>query len=298
MTRAVLLMTGLLLLAFAPTVTAQSEATDQQSPPSIIPILASSELAVGPNRFLFSLTDAQGRLIAAPDVPVRLSFYDGSANPDEVAFEADSRFLWAIEDVNGLYASNVTYPHAGRWGTRFEATFPDGSSETVRVDYDVRETSSTPAIGAPAPALKTPTADDVGGDLNLISTDPEPLERMYELSLDEAIAADAPLVVAFVTPAFCTSATCGPTIDKVKAVALAHPEVNFVHLEPYVMAVQDGRLQPVLSGEGYLQPAPWTDAWGLLTEPFVVVVAADGTVQAKFEGAITTEELEAALAGL
>jgi hypothetical protein len=270
-----------------------------QEGPDIIPVLASSELAAGPNRFLFSLTDREGTLVAAPDVAVQLRFYDAAAaDPEAVVFESPARFLWAIEDVRGLYAAAADFPHAGRWGTRFDVTFPDGRTETVRVDYDVRETSSTPAIGAPGPAVDTPTAESVGGDLPQISTDPEPVERLYELSIAEAVTAGAPAIIAFVTPAFCQSATCGPTLDKVKEVAAAHPEVNVVHVEPYVMAMQESGLQPVLSAEGYLQAAPWTEAWGLRTEPFVAVVDAAGDVQAKFEGAITVEELEAALDSL
>jgi hypothetical protein len=269
-----------------------------QDAPSIIPVLASSELSQGPNRFLFSLTDRQGELIAAPDVDVRLEFFDAEANPEAVAFETDARFLWAIEGVRGLYASDVDYPSAGRWGTRFHATFPDGREETVRVDYDVQETSSTPAIGAAAPAIDTPTAADVGGDLSQLSTDPEPLDRLYELSIADAVAAEAPAIIAFVTPGFCQTATCGPTLEKVKAVAIEHPEVNVVHVEPYVMHVQDGMLQPLLSEEGWLQSAPWTEAWGLRTEPYVVVIDAEGIVRAKFEGAITVEEIDQALGAL
>ncbi len=291
MTRlALLVATLLLLIASAPAAA--------QDVPNIIPVLASSEIAQGPNRFLFSLTDPQGQLLAAPDVEVKLRFYDDEADPEAVVFEADSRFLWAIEGVRGLYASDVEFPHAGRWGTRFDATFPDGRTETVRVDYDVRETTSTPPIGEPAPLIDTPTAQDVGGDLSLISSDPDPVARFYETSIYDAIEADAPAVISFVTPSFCQTATCGPTLEKVKAVAEGHPEVNFVHVEPYVMHVQNDYLQPLLSEEGQLQSAPWTVVWGLLTEPYVVVLDADGVVRAKFEGAITTEELEDALAAL
>jgi hypothetical protein len=269
-----------------------------QEGPNVIPVLASSELAVGPNRFLFSLTDRAGALVAAPDVAVRLRFYDDAADPEAIVFETPARFLWAIEDVRGLYAADAEFPRAGRWGTRFDVTFPDGREETVRVDYDVQETSSTPAIGSPAPAVDSPTAADVGGDLAQISTDMEPVQRFYDLSIADAVTAGAPAVIAFATPAFCQSATCGPTLEKVKEVAASHPDVNFVNVEPYVMAMQDGRLQPVLTAEGYLQAAPWTEAWGLRTEPFVTVVDAAGKVQAKFEGAITVEELVAALDAL
>jgi hypothetical protein len=267
-----------------------------QDVPAIIPVLASSEIAQGPNRFLFSLTDPQGTLLAGPDVEVRLEFYDDESDPEAVAFESDSRFLWAIEDVRGLYAADVDFPSPGRWGTRFYATFPDGRTETVRVDYDVWAETMTPAIGAPAPLIDTPTSADVAGDLSLISSDPEPVERFYELSILDAIGSGKPAVIAFVTPAFCQTATCGPTLEKVKAVAHDHPgDVDFVHVEPYLMQVRDGYLQPVLSAEGWLQSAPWTERYGLRTEPYVIVIDAEGLVRAKFEGAITVEELEDAL---
>ena len=190
----------------------------------------------------------------------------------------------------------MDFPAAGRWGTRFYATFPDGTTETVRVDYDVWEETSTPQLGAPAPLIDTPTAEDVGGDLSRISSDPEPVPRFYEKSILDAIEDDIPAVISFVTPAFCQTATCGPTIEKVKEVAASHPQdVNFVHVEPYLMWVKDGYLQPLLSEDGQLQSAPWTERYGLRTEPYVIVLDAEGLVRAKFEGAITVQELEDAL---
>jgi hypothetical protein len=275
-----------------------------QDVPDVIPVLASSELAQGPNRFLFSLANQQNQPVAAPDVTVRLEFYDASNNPEAVAFEADSRFLWAVEDLSGLYASDVDFPHPGIWGTRFYATFPDGRTEIIPpVDkdplvYNVMETTTTPPLGSVAPIVNSPTSAEVDGDLSLISSDPEPVERFYELSILEAVEADAPAVISFVTPAFCQSATCGPTLEKVKSVAESHPDVNFVHVEPYRMHVQNEYLQPLLSEEGQLQAAPWTIVYGLRTEPYVVVLDADGIVRAKFEGALTVEEIEAALAAL
>jgi len=289
-------MNRLTALASALLLTLAAVPVAAQTVPNIIPVLASSEIAQGENRFLFSLTDPAGELLAAPDVEVRLEFFDDDADPEKVVFESDSRFLWAIEGVRGLYAADIEFPHAGRWGTRFHATFPDGTSETVRVDYDVREETTTPSIGSAAPAVDSPTAADVGGDLRQITSDPNPVERFYDLSILDAIEDDKPAVIAFVTPAFCQSGTCGPTIDKVKEVAASHPaDVNFVHVEPYVMWLKDGYLQPRLSDEGWLQSAPWTEAYGLRTEPYVMVLDAAGLIRGKFEGAITVEELEDAL---
>ena len=264
----------------------------------IVPILGSSELAKGPNRFLFSLTDRANKLVAAPDVSVHLSFFDNAASADAVAFEADSRFLWAIEGERGLYVANITFPRAGRWGTRFDATFPDGRKETVRADYDVLETTSTPAIGAPAPSVDTPTVADFGGNLRAVTTDASPNPRFYELSISDALAAGKPFVVAFATPAFCQTQLCGPTLETVKSVASDFPGITFINVEPYVMAMNGQSLQPVLTSQGELQPAPWTTAWGLVSEPFIAIVDAEGTVRAKFEGTIGADELRGALVGL
>jgi hypothetical protein len=289
MNRPIALAAALLLTLSAVPVLAQAD-------PRTIAVLASSELTMGENRFLFSLTDQTGTLVAAPDVDVHLEFYDLDTDPNTVVFEDDARFLWAIEDVRGLYAADVTFPDAGRWGTLFHVTFPDGTTDVTPQQYEVLEEGSTPAIGSPAPPIDTPTAADVGGDLSRISSDPDPEPRFYERSILDAIEAHEPAVIAFVTPAFCQSATCGPTIDKVKAVAASHPTgVDFVQVEPYLMEMKDGSLQPLLSEEGWLQPAPWTELYGLRTEPFVIVIDAEGLVRAKFEGAITVDELEDAL---
>lgn len=263
--------------------------------PEILPLIISSELTKGPTRFLFSLTDRANALIAAPDVKVHLKFYDVDTATATVVFESDARFLWAIEGERGLYATDVTYPDAGRWGTRFTATLPDGSSKTVRADYDVVEVGSTVAIGAKAPSVKTPTIASAGGDVRAVSTDPKPAERLYTTSVDVALASGKPFVLAFATPAFCETQICGPTLETVKTVAADYPELTFINVEPYVMKVENGSLQPALDASGQLQSAPWTDAFGLNTEPWIFVVGANGTVRAKFEAVVGADELRTAI---
>ena len=266
--------------------------------PEILPILVSSDIVRGPNRFLFSLTDRQNRLVAAPDVKVHLRFYDVDTAEDEVVFEQDARFLWAIEGVQGLYVAEITFPDDGRWGTLFEATFPDGRMRAVRADYDVVATGRTPAIGAPMPSVDTPTLSDVDGDVRRLSSDPSPVLRLYETSIADALAARQPFVVAFATPAFCTTRLCGPTLETVKAVAAAYPTVTFINVEPYKMKSNLGALQPDLDSNGQLQVAEWTAAWGLPSEPYIFVVRADGTLEAKFEGVLGADELKAAIDAL
>ncbi|MEX1173519.1 MAG: hypothetical protein WEG56_13010 [Chloroflexota bacterium] len=266
--------------------------------PEVLPLLINSEILKGPNRFLFSLTDRANALVAAPDVKVHLLFFDVDTAENTVVFEADARFLWAIEGQQGLYVADIEFPKAGRWGTKFDATFPDGQTKSVRADYDVAEKGTTPPLESKVPSVDTPTAADVGGDLKQLTTDQEPDARFYETSIADTLASGKAFVVVFATPAFCQTRTCGPTLETVKTVAKDYPAVTFINVEPYRMAFKDGSLQPELDANGQLQTAPWTEAWGLQTEPYTFVVAADGTLAAKFEGVLGADELRGALDAL
>ncbi len=114
---------------------------------------------------------------------------------------------------------------------------------------------------------------------------------MAEAGMVLALAANEPFALVFATPAFCQANTCGPTLETIKEVAVEYPDLTFINVEPFVMEVRDGSLQPVLSTEGQLQQA----AWQLVSEPFLAVVAGSGILQAKFEGVLGADELRNAL---
>jgi hypothetical protein len=154
-------------------------------------------------------------------------------------------------------------------------------------------------VGDQAPASDTPTLDDVDGDVARISTDDEPVEAFYETSVADALAAGTPFVLAFATPKFCATAQCGPTLDRLKPIAAAHPEMTFINVEPYELELVDGQLQPVLSGEpAGLTPTSATTEWRLPAEPWIFVVDGDGVVTASLMLIFGEEELEAAIAAV
>lgn len=162
--------------------------------------------------------------------------------------------------------------------------------------FDVQPDSTVIAVGDRAPASDTPTLADVDGDITRISTDDEPVETFYQTSVADALAARKPFVLAFATPKFCQTAQCGPTLDRVKPVAAAHPDVTFINVEPYRLELVDGQLQPVLSGDPpALTAVPSIDEWRLPHEPWVFVVDRDGIVTASFMLIFSDEELEAAV---
>src|SRR4029079_17266963 len=155
--------------------------------------------------------------------------------------------------------------------------------------------SAVIGVGDKAPASKTPTLADVGGDASRVSTDTHPDPAFYETSVDQALATREPVVGIFATPKFCTSAQCGPTLDSIKPYVAKYPSVTFINVEPYKLKLVDGALQADLDANGQLQPTDVTDEWHLLTEPVVYVVNRDGVVTAPFEQIFSDAELTAAL---
>jgi hypothetical protein len=264
----------------------------------MVPLLVSSELTPGPNRFLFSLTDAKNALIAGPDLGTRLRFFDLAADPATPTAETTGTFIWTVPDEIGLYHAAVDFARAGPWGVEIVASKAGATDRTVRVIFDVRAASSTPALGARVPASDTPTATTADG-IAAISTDTDPDPDFYRTSVKAALAAGRSFVLVFATPLFCTSRACGPTLDTVKSVAGPYKDrVDFIHVEPYKLKATPNGPQPDVGADGFPQAVPAAADWGLPTEPWVFVVRADGTLAAKFEGAVGADELQAALNAL
>mgnify|MGYP000044064363 FL=1 len=278
------LLAGCSSASTQPTPDAPGTPVASGSGPEILPIIVSSEIVPGRNRFLFSLTDAERNLIAAPDLSVRLELFSRDGNQGTKLADVPAEFLWAIEGERGLYVAYPDFPSAGRYGFRFLASRAGEPTMTVAADFDVAAEGTTPALGAPAVPSDTPTADDVGGDLSQISSDQPPDPSLYEVSVADAIEAGEPFVVTFATPRLCTSRVCGPTLDTVKAVKADYPEFRFIHVEPYDLADED-----------QLTAMPWVDEWGLPSEPWVFVVDGDGNVAAKFEVIPGEDELREAI---
>lgn len=265
--------------------------------PSVFPVIISSSgsLTCGHNRFMFSFLDSANSPVGAPDRTASVAFYDLADDPETPVVSAEGTFVWAIEDAVGIYVTTAPFTHAGTWGAEFTTAAPGGPEERMRLQFEVQPESLVVAVGDAAPASDTPTLADVGGDVALLSTDDEPVERFYETSVADALAAKEPFVLVFATPKFCASAQCGPTLDRVKPVAAAHPDVTVINVEPYELQDVDGQLQPVLTNDA-LTLVPASREWKLLSEPWIFVVDGDGIVQASFEGIVSEDELDAAIA--
>ncbi len=227
------------------------------------------------------LGTGQNSFLGSPDHPVTVRF----ENNGVAAGEAEGTWLTTNAAALGLYVSYFEFPSAGPW--ELVVSRSDGQ-ELGRALIEVVEDSVVPNVGDPAPpseSLTGLTAEAIAA----ISTDVEPDPDLYDLSIAEAVNNGRPTVVAFATPAFCQTALCGPTLETVKAAAAGRDDIDVVHVEPF-----DLELAP----QGVLDPIPSMADWGLVTEPWVFVIDADGLVAATFEGIIGGAELEAAIDGL
>jgi len=269
--------------------------------PSVFPQIINpvGSIACGETRLMFSFLDAQNVPVAKPEQSVEVALFDLGADPATPVVTGLATFIWAIEPTVGVYVFDADFPTAGTWGAQLTLTVGDSPPERIRVLFDVQPASNVIGVGDPAPAAETPTLADVGGDVTKISTDDHPIEAFYETSVTDALAAKKPFVLVFATPKFCVSRQCGPTLDRVKPIAAAHPGVTFINVEPYQLQMVDGQLQPVLTGvKPALTPTAATEAWHLLTEPWVYVVDRNGIVTASFMLIFSDEELNAAIAAV
>lgn len=86
--------------------------------------------------------------------------------------------------------------------------------------------------GSLAPRLPTKTLADVGGDMSKITTYRQPDARMYQYSLDKALALGKPILLEFATPGHCT--VCDDQLQIVKALMEKYQsQVLFLHMDQY-----------------------------------------------------------------
>jgi hypothetical protein len=264
---------------------------------SVIPVLIANpgELVCGANRVLFSFIDDANRPIGSPERSASVTIYDLGRDPGKAIQTGEATFVWAIVNDRGIYVANLTFPEAGTYGIEFKTQLGSAAPDSMRMTFDVQRSSGVVRVGDHAPATKTPTVADAGGDASKISTDPSPDPALYQVSVDQALSTHKPFVVIFATPKFCTTAQCGPTLERIKPFVARYPTVAFIHVEPYKLKLADATLQADLDASGGLQQTDVTAAWGLLSEPWVFVVDRDGVVRGSFELIFSDAELTASL---
>ena len=255
----------------------------------ITPLLATTQLRVGPQRVAFVL-DSTTALITAPEVLVQTSLAGTSLGETAVA----PFHLWPF-GTRGSYATELTFDQPGKWRLDVHVEDPTFAGD-ASLELHVAERSSVRDVGELAPFSNTKTLRSEAGDFSRITTSSAPDPELYRTSVAEALISGRPSVIVFASPAFCTSPTCGPQVETVSELRSLHPaDADFVHVEVYDNPQE---IQGDLTRATY---APALAAWGIdavpgyLNESWVFVLGPDGRIAARFEGYATLGELEAAL---
>ena len=259
-----------------------------------LPVLMSSLVTAGPNRFLYNVLDPAYRQLAAPGVVSTVDFYAIERDPQQATDRVEAAYL-SSGLGRGLYRATTEFDCVGEWGAEISIRLADGSSVSERLRFTVHPLGSTPAIGDPVPLSDSLTAT-TPEEVARISTDLHPYLAAYDKTVAETVTSGRPSLVFFATPAFCQTGFCGPTVELVKSVAREHEgAVEFVNVEPYELHMTDNGLQPLLDEAGQLQPVAAAVEYGIPVEPYLFVVDAQGRAFAKFEGIVGGDELRAAI---
>lgn len=264
---------------------------------NLLPLIVSTQTVAGPpSRFLYSIADPASQApLAAADVTTQVRFYALQRDPATPGDVLTGSFLDSGNGL-GLYHVTAAFDCVGDWGMELVAALPSGPV-TTRAIFSVLPYGSVPAIGAAAPRSDTPTATTPEG-IAAISTDTSPDPDFYRLSIAQAVGSGRPTMIVFSTPQFCATATCGPTLDIVKAVAADYKDrVDFIHVEPYQLQQTETGLQPLLANGG-LQVVQAVIDYGLPTEPYQFIVDGSGIVRTQFQGIASADEIRAALDGV
>ena len=259
---------------------------EQQAEPPLRMVPVTVDLAVGANRFAFAVFDEDRNPVRVAKIDVTYLPLSGEEREERTA-EAIFR-KWPTGHA-GVYSVMVEFDRAGPWGMLGRFTGEDGEAVLAQTGVTVKEQSSSPGIGQPVPASDSRTLD-TAGDLGRLTSALSPDPDLYRVSIADAVGNGLPTVVSFATPAFCSTATCGPQVDILAKLKDRYaPSANFIHVEVYENPHE------MLTNQGNGRLSPVMDEWGLATEPVTFVLGADGIVTGKFEGFVNEEELESAL---
>jgi hypothetical protein len=252
-------------------------------------------LSVGTNRIGFVLRDDGNNLITGADLAIYVTDHDGSnaRGPFLARTESlDVRTNFRAQntdpgDAKAIYVADVPLKRPGKPVITGVARLDGRLVATTGFEIPVRPRDMKglpPDVGEPAIPVDTPTITSVGGDASKISTRIPPAEPMLRENLRDVLGVK-PVVLVFATPQLCASRVCGPVVDVAMQVQADHgDDVTFIQQEIYEgNEVANGFTKQV-------------QAWRLPTEPWIFVIDADGIVRARFEGAVSVDELERAVA--
>ena len=318
--RAIPAVLGLALLAAACT----SGGTDEPSPSvsvdepqQVSAIMASTDHYVdAPQRVGLGLVLSDNRLVSFGSVDLRFSYVGTADQPQDpepgpaatavyvptpgTPNEGSAPTVTQPSEARGIYvAEDVSFDRAGFWQVDVIADVGDLGSQRTSTTFPVTDEPVLPAPGQPALETRNLTIHDerlpagatLGSiDSRAVETDEVPDPELHEWTIADAVEQHRPALVLFATPVFCTSLFCGPVTDDFEGLAQRFADrAVFIHVEIW----QDFDEQAITQAA-----ADWLYRDGELTEPWMFLIDADGTIVDRWAVLFDDEQVAAELEAL
>jgi hypothetical protein len=182
-----------------------------------------------------------------------------------------------------VYSSQIDFPADGAW--RIAAVIKEGDrlTATLLPSVEVGRFHRVPRVGQKAPSIHTPTLQDVGGDVEQLTTRIPP-DTQNKVDYADVLGKE-PILLLFATPKFCQSRVCGPVVDVAEQVKHQYGDkAAFIHMEIFE------------DNDPAKGPNEQVEAFHLPSEPWLFAIEKDGTIGAEVEGAfgvdLMTEAVE------
>ncbi len=263
------------------------------------PILqpAVSLLEKGTNRLAFAIFDLARTQLSGAEVVLYTAAPDGTGVRGPYAARSESLKVKSafasrttLDDpdaAKSVYVADVPFKRNGGVSVialvRMDGRLMRTDAEVMRVGS---KGATPPAPGEPAVAVDTDTLASAGGDERSIDTRTPPAPELHRINLRDVLGKKA-VVLQFATPQLCQSRVCAPVVDiALQAKARAGSKVAFIHQEVF----RDNKVQKGVRSQ--------LADWKLATEPWTFVIDRQGIVRSRFEGPMSSGELERAVAAV
>ncbi len=250
-------------------------------------VLETTDLVVGDTRVVLTLLDRSDEPAFAAETAFRARFFEPTEGGIRFRAEAELERL-ELEGTAFYIARGVPLDNPGDWAVAVTASHTDGTSQSSpRVGFPVRAAAHRPLIGATAPT--TPSASAADAPAEALSGDPAPLAALYARSTAELLAAGRPFLLLTASSERCAGrATCRRALEQAKEIARGGA-LAVVHVEPFGRP-REPRLQAIIDA--------FNEAWGVRSEPAFWLIDEHGRVAAYLAVAVSSEELDEAIAAL
>jgi hypothetical protein len=267
--------------------------------------LATSDIYVNaPQRVAVGLIFANGNLVTFGSVGFSFSYLGTAKQP--IAPQAGPRATAAYiptpgtppgtgsgptitDTARGVYeAENVTFDATGVWSVLVTADIAGSGTQMARKAFLVQAAPTLPAPGQPALRTENLTIHSKGVPLAAIDSRAAiegsiPDRNLHEWTIAEAIAKHRPALVVFATPEYCMSRFCGPVTDAVELLSRKYANrAEFIHVEIYRNYKKN-----VINKAA----ADWLYRKGNLTEPWLYLIGANGTILDRWSSLFDVREV-------